>query len=76
MIIEEKFGNHLKKIRESKSISQESLSKRSGLSRTYISLVENGKKNPTLTTIFRLSKALGIKPSVLIDGIEESENDH
>jgi transcriptional regulator with XRE-family HTH domain len=65
MFEEEIFGKILQTEREAKKISQEKLSKLSGLDRTFISLVENGKRSPTFSTILKISSALGINPSDL-----------
>lgn len=54
--------------REKQGISQTELSKRSGIRVDAISRLENGRvPNPTLATIEKLSKALEIKASELID---------
>lgn len=50
--------------------SQEALAFEAGLHRTYISLIERGKKSPTLAVIVRLANALGIKPSELLRRVE------
>ncbi|WP_429372470.1 helix-turn-helix domain-containing protein [Paenibacillus sp. DS2015] len=42
----------------------------SRVDRSYISELENGEKAPSLLTIISLSKALHIKPSVLIENFE------
>jgi transcriptional regulator with XRE-family HTH domain len=68
--IEEMFGNILKKLRNDKGLSQEELGFESGYHRTYISLLERGKKSPSLKTVFQLSKALGINPSEIIERLE------
>ncbi|MBC2682700.1 helix-turn-helix transcriptional regulator [Bacillus toyonensis] len=51
-------------------MSQEKLSFNSGLDRTYISLLERGKRKPTINTVFALANALNIKPSQLIEELE------
>jgi transcriptional regulator with XRE-family HTH domain len=61
--IEELFGNVLKQLRNEKGISQEELGFESGYHRTYISMLERGKKSPSLKTIFQLAKALDVTPS-------------
>ena len=58
MTIAKKFGSRLKEIRLSKNISQEELSYRAELHRTYISSVELGKRNVSLFNIEKLAKAL------------------
>ncbi len=69
--IEEAFGIILQKHRTSSNISQEKLALNSGLDRTYISLLERGKRKPTINTIFSLSSTLNIRPTVLIQEVEE-----
>jgi len=63
MNAEEIFGRIIREERKAKKISQEKLSKLTGLDRTFISLIENGKRNPTLATILKISAALEISPS-------------
>ncbi len=70
MNIEKIFGEELQKIRKEKGLSQEQLGFESGYHRTYISQLERGIKSPSLKTIFRISKALAIQPSKLIQRIE------
>lgn len=55
-----KIGDHLRKIRKSKSISQENLSLKAGYYRTYVGKIEQGKYSPSLHIIWRLSHALGM----------------
>jgi transcriptional regulator with XRE-family HTH domain len=43
-----------------------------GLDRTYISLVENGKRSPSLSTILKISSALGTDPSKLFTVYEKT----
>lgn len=47
--------------------SQEELARRAGIHRTYIGGIERGERNPTLTMIHRLAKALGVSPSQLLE---------
>ena len=68
--IDNTFGMVLRKKRLCKKYSQEALSIESGLSRAYISELEMGHKDPSLYTIFKLSFALKIKASSIIDEIE------
>lgn len=68
---EEVFGILLKDLRKKKSISQEKLAETTGLNRIFISLIETGKRNPTLTTICKLSQGLDIKASELLRLYEE-----
>lgn len=64
-------GKHLKEIRILKGLSQEELSLQAGLDRSYISMVERGKRNPTLLVIFKICEVLSIPPHTLIKNIEK-----
>ena len=66
------FGRALKKIRQRQGLSQETLAHEAGLDRTFISLLERGQRQPTLTTLFALSTALNIKPTKLISDVEKT----
>ncbi|QDH23620.1 helix-turn-helix transcriptional regulator [Saccharibacillus brassicae] len=54
-------------------MNQEDLAAACGADRTYISLIERGKMEPSLTKIFDLSKALGITGSQFVRMIELEE---
>lgn len=64
------FGQVLRELREENKTSQEKLAELADLDRTYISLLERGLRQPTLTTLFKLSMALGIKPSELVEKVQ------
>lgn len=65
------FGILIKDIRRTKPISQERLAEKAGLDRTFISLIETGKRNPTLTSICKIAKGLDLKASELLYLYEE-----
>lgn len=69
------FGNILREIRTERKISQEKLAEYCGLDKTFISLLERGLRQPTITTIFKIAKALDISPSDLIRRIEDQNED-
>ena len=71
MNIEHAFGEVLRRLRTTSGLSQEELALRCGLDRTYISLLERGLRQPTLTTIFRIAANLQMTPSDLIKDVEE-----
>lgn len=71
MNIEQAFGIALQKERAKQNISQEALAFDSGLDRTYISLLERGKRKPTINTLFFITHALKIKPHELILEVEQ-----
>ncbi|KNF08598.1 putative transcriptional regulator [Gottschalkia purinilytica] len=61
----------LKNNRHICKLSQEELAHRCGLDRTYISLLERGKRKPTINSLFAISKHLNLKLSEFIDQIEK-----
>ena len=58
-----RFGDRLRAVRTRKKLSHERLAEIAGLHRTctYVSLIERGERNITLTTIEKLAKALGVE---------------
>ena len=64
------FGRVLRELRLKSGLPQESLGFAADLQRNYISLMELGQNQPTITTIFKLSNALDIKPSELVKLVE------
>lgn len=62
-VFAKKIGDHLRKIRTEKGISQERLSLNAGYYHTYVNKIETGKYSPSLHTIWRLSHQLGISLS-------------
>lgn len=65
------FGTVLRELREKNNLSQEKLAEFCDLDRTYISLLERGLRQPTITTLFRLANALKIRPSDLVVMVED-----
>jgi transcriptional regulator with XRE-family HTH domain len=61
------FGANLKKLRESKKLTQEALAFKSELARSQVIRFEQGERSPTLSTILALAKGLGMEPKKLLD---------
>ena len=61
-----KLGKNLKRIRTEKGITQGDIVRSLGFSRSFVSNIENGKTNPTLSTITNLAKALGVSTDELL----------
>lgn len=66
------FGRAVRERREELELSQEELSFRSELDRTYISGIERGVRNPTIRSMCRIAVALGLPLSGLIQLAERS----
>ncbi len=64
------FGKRVRELRKAKGWSQERFADICGLDRSYISLVELGKRNLTLETIGVIARHLGISVSELTRGID------
>jgi len=61
-----KLGLNLKRIRTKKGITQGDIARSLEVGRGFISTIENGKTNPTLATIAKLAKAVGVSIDELI----------
>lgn len=64
------FGAFLRSTRKGHGLSQEELALRTGLDRTFISLLERGKRQPTLKTIFVLAQAFQMPVVEIIEQIQ------
>lgn len=65
------FGLVLRRQRTEKGLSQEALALEAGIQRNYVSLIELGKNQPTVTTVFKLASALSIKPARLVQMVDD-----
>lgn len=61
-----RFGQKVREIRLEQKISQEELSFRSNLHRTYIGAVERGEKNISLRNMDKIAKALNVNLNILL----------
>lgn len=66
----ESFGSVLRELREAAGLTQEQLGFESDLRRTFISVLELGQQQPSLTTVFKLESALGISASDMVRRVE------
>ena len=53
-------GRNVQRIRKKKGLTQEQLAEISGFSQQYISGLEQGRRNPTVVTLYELASALGV----------------
>jgi transcriptional regulator with XRE-family HTH domain len=54
------IGERLRELREARNISMRTLATRSGLSANALSMIERGRASPSVSTLYKLSEALGI----------------
>lgn len=67
MEIQARLGLNVRRLREAKGWSQEDYADRAGIHRTYVSDIERGKRNPTVTVVEKLAVPLGVEPGRLLD---------
>ncbi len=67
MDIRQRLARNLRRLRLKADLSQEAFAEEAGLHRTYVSDLERGARNPSLTIIEKLAKALRVKSGELLD---------
>ena len=70
------FGAALRRLRRAAGMSQELLGLEAGVQRNFVSLIELGHNQPTIATISKLARALGMKPSELVAEAEHEGRSH
>lgn len=70
MKLEVAFGQILKEYRAKLKISQEALALECGLDRTFISALERGLRQPSLKSLFKISRVLKVSPSQIVAQVE------
>ncbi len=68
-LIKQTFGEVVKELRDQHNLSQEKLGFAADLDLTSINEIEKGHRNPKLTTVCKLAKALGVSPSALLKNL-------
>jgi transcriptional regulator with XRE-family HTH domain len=61
------FGEKVRELRKGRGLSQDELSFKAELHRTYIGMIERAEKNITLLNIEKIAKALNVKINELFD---------
>jgi len=68
------LGKKIRKIRTKKGLTQEGLAARSGLTKSYISLLEVGKKIPAISTLSQIAAALGMTIGDCFENTDDSSD--
>lgn len=68
------FGRVVKQVREEQGWTQEALADQASLNRSYIGEIERGTAVPSISTVAKLAKALGISASDLVARCEARGN--
>ena len=66
------LGRTIRNLRIRKEMSQDLLSGLAGIARTHLTMIESGKKQPNLETVWRIALALQMLPSELIAEVENA----
>jgi len=66
MAREKEIGQRIVELRKGKSLSQEDLAGATGIDRSFLSEIENGHKNISINTLYRLAEALDVKAAYLL----------
>ncbi len=64
------LGMRIKTLREGLLLSQEQLAEKCGFDRTYISMIERGKRNMSFSNLSKIAAGLDVSVSQLTEGIE------
>jgi transcriptional regulator with XRE-family HTH domain len=59
-------GRNVKRVRQEKRLTQEQLAELSGFSQQYLSGLEQGRRNPTIVSLYELATALGVSHMELV----------
>ena len=60
-------GENVRKVRLKRGLTQERFAEKSGFSQQYLSSLENGRRNPSIVTIYELATALGVSHLELLN---------
>jgi transcriptional regulator with XRE-family HTH domain len=64
-------GHNFARLRREKGLTQEDVELRSGYSQQYLSGLEQGRRNPTIITLYELAQALGVDHLELLRPVKE-----
>ena len=67
-------GRNFARIRRAKGLTQEQVEELSGFTQQYLSGLEQGRRNPTVITVYLLAQALGVRPVELLDDRPQSSS--
>ena len=65
------YGRNVERVRQEKGLTQEQLAELSGFSQQYISGLEQGRRNPTIVSLYELATALGVSHMELVRSAED-----
>ncbi len=73
MVLRRTLGERISALRRMLKLTQEEFAERTGISVSYLSMIERGQRTPHIATLARVAKELGVSVSQLFDGLEEGD---
>jgi transcriptional regulator with XRE-family HTH domain len=67
--VQQELGRRIRRERELKAMSQEALAYEAGITPSYVSQIETGKRNPSVAALHGMCRALGLSLSQLFSGL-------
>jgi transcriptional regulator with XRE-family HTH domain len=67
--IYKELGKRIVKARTDKGMSQEKLATESGIDRSHMGFIEQGRRKPTLSTLYKVAKSLDVSLEQLFKGL-------
>ena len=66
MNLQTRFATNVRILRKKKNLSQKDIAAKTGISISYVSMLEHGQRSPPLETIEMIAKALGVRAEALL----------
>ncbi len=73
IVLRRSLGERISALRKTLRLTQEEFAERTGISVSYLSMIERAKRTPHIGTLARVAKELGVSVSQLFDGLEEGD---
>ena len=67
-------GENVRRTRKLRGLTQEQFAVKSGFSQQYLSSLENGKRNPSIITLYEIAVALSVEPAELLRPLRVKPN--
>jgi transcriptional regulator with XRE-family HTH domain len=67
-------GENVRRTRKLRGLTQEAFAEKSGFSQQYLSSLENGKRNPSVITVYEIAIALAVEPAELLRPLRAKSN--
>ncbi len=65
------LGTRIKAVASERDVSLNSVAKQTGLTRSYVAALANSRiKDPRISTLLKIARALGVHPGELLEGVE------